>query len=155
MKKTELKNVLKPLIKQCVKEILLEEGVLSNVVSEVARGLSPLLVENRNSQPIHQNNTVPELEQALLSSHKSELLEKQRAELHEEKQRMIKEQKRKILNATGFGAEIFEGVEPIASVGNPDAPSSPGALADVSPSDPGVDISGIMALGGHKWNKLI
>ena len=35
MKKSELKNI----IKECVKEVIFEEGVLANVVSEVANGL--------------------------------------------------------------------------------------------------------------------
>ena len=40
MNREELKKTLKPLIKQCIKEVLLEEsGVLSNIVSEVAHGL--------------------------------------------------------------------------------------------------------------------
>ena len=39
MKKAELKKVIKPLVKECIHEVLLEEGLLSNVVSEVAKGL--------------------------------------------------------------------------------------------------------------------
>ena len=38
MKKSELRQVLKPLIKECIKEVIFEEG-LSNIVSEVAQGL--------------------------------------------------------------------------------------------------------------------
>ena len=41
MNKSELKKVLKPLIKQCIKEVLLEEkGTLSHIIAEVAGGLS-------------------------------------------------------------------------------------------------------------------
>ena len=40
MKPTEFKKLIKPLIKQTVKEVLFEEGVLSGIVSEVAKGLS-------------------------------------------------------------------------------------------------------------------
>ena len=35
MKKSELKNI----IKECVKEVIFEEGVLSGIISEVATGL--------------------------------------------------------------------------------------------------------------------
>ena len=140
MKKTELKRVLKPLIKQCVREVLLEEGMLSGVVSEVVVGLSPLLAENKTAPYRNQNNN---------------MAQQQKAELAEEKRRMIKEQKRKVLDATGFGSEIFEGLEPLASGGAPDETATPGALAGVDPADSGVDISGIVALGGHKWNKLV
>ena len=69
----------------------------------------------------------------------------------------MKEQKKKLLNATGLPANVFEGVTPLGKGGNPDGQheGAAGALADVDPHDPGIDISGIMALGGHKWNKLI
>ena len=36
MKKSELKSI----IKECVKEILFEEGILSNIVAEVAFGIN-------------------------------------------------------------------------------------------------------------------
>ena len=39
MKKSELKKLIKPLVKECINEVLLEEGLLSNVVSEVAKGM--------------------------------------------------------------------------------------------------------------------
>ncbi len=39
MKTNEFKKLIKPIIKQTIKEVLLEEGVLSNIVSEVAIGL--------------------------------------------------------------------------------------------------------------------
>ena len=35
MKKSELKNI----IKECVKEVIFEEGVLSGIITEVAQGL--------------------------------------------------------------------------------------------------------------------
>ena len=46
MKKTELAKILKPLVKQCIKEVLFEEGILSNIVSEVVTGL------NAGAQPL-------------------------------------------------------------------------------------------------------
>jgi len=146
MKKTDLKKILKPLVKQCVKEVLLEEGVLSSVVSEVVVGLSPLLVENKN------NSMKPTNE---ISLKQQKLLEQQRQELEEEKTQTIKEQKIKILNATGFGSEVFDGVEPLAFAGTPDSNPPTSALAGTAPSDAGIDISGIIALGGNRWNKLV
>ena len=35
MNKNELKKILKPLIKQCIKEVVFEEGVLSSIITEV------------------------------------------------------------------------------------------------------------------------
>ena len=41
MNKNELKKILKPLIKECIKEVLFEEdGALSHVIKEVAVGLA-------------------------------------------------------------------------------------------------------------------
>jgi len=142
MKRSELKTVLKPLIIQCVKEVLLEEGILSKVVAEVVRGVSPVLTEKR--QPMPPDNSKQQI-----------LLEQQKHQMEEERHQKIKEQKRKVLDATGFGNEIFEGVQPLAEGGAPGADPSPGALAGTDPNDAGVDISGIMALGGNKWKNLV
>ena len=44
--------MLKPLIKECVKEMILEEGLLTNIVSEVAAGMQGNLVtESVQTQP--------------------------------------------------------------------------------------------------------
>ena len=54
MKKSELKSI----IKECVKEVLFEEGVLSNLVAEVAFGIAKAqtpIVES--AQPTQQANT--------------------------------------------------------------------------------------------------
>ena len=145
MKKTELKQILKPLIKQCIRESLIEEGLLSNIISEVVRGLSPMIIESK--QPLQQNKISDEKQQTLL--------EEKRLEAEEEQHRALKEQKRKLLDAAGFGDEIFDGVRPLPVGGDPNNTSNPGALQGTDPRDPGVDISGIIALGGKRWNKMI
>jgi len=142
MKRSELKTILKPLIKQCVKETLLEEGVLSSVIAEVVKGVAPALTENRQ---VHiQDN-----------SKQQALLEQQKRQIEEEKYQRLKEQKRKVLDATGFGSEIFEGVKPLAEGGAPGSTPSHSPLAGTDPDDSGVDISGIMALGGNRWKNLV
>ena len=143
MKRTEVKTILKPLIKQCVREALLEEGILSGVVSEVVKGFTPLLTEN----------VVPK-ESTAEDKQKQKLVEENRRAIEEAKYQRIKEQKIKMLNATGFGQEIFDGVEPLSAAG-PDSGANPGPLAGTRPNDAGVDISGIMAIGGNKWKNLI
>ena len=48
MNKTDLKKLIKPLVKECIHEVLIEEGVLSSVVSEVAKGIQGnVIVENK------------------------------------------------------------------------------------------------------------
>ena len=39
MKRDQLKKALKPVIVECVREALYEEGVLSSIISEVVQGL--------------------------------------------------------------------------------------------------------------------
>ena len=38
MTKSEMKKIMKPLVKECLQEMLLEEGLLSNLISEVNKG---------------------------------------------------------------------------------------------------------------------
>ena len=57
MKTSEFKKILKPLIKQTIKEVLFEEGVLSNIVSEVAVGLSNQRLATESKSPARQINS--------------------------------------------------------------------------------------------------
>jgi len=121
MKKEELKKILKPLIKECIKEVLFEEeGALSHVIKEVTLGLSgkQTITETKQYKPIQAPQKTNE---------------------------NLKYQKKKLLDAIGKdaynGVNIFEGTTPTA------APAShgqaQGPLSGVAPSDPGVDISKI------------
>ena len=40
MKKSELKKLIKPIVEECVRDVLFKQGVLSSVVSEVMIGMS-------------------------------------------------------------------------------------------------------------------
>ena len=126
MKTSEFKKILKPLIKQTIKEVLLEEGVLSSVVSEVAKGLTGNLVVNESKKP-----TKP--------SH----LEDTRYE--EERQKRIKR-----LNESNKFGDVFKGTRAIQEQSNPN-----GALAGVQPGDSGVDISAIEKIANGRWKQLI
>jgi len=136
MKKNELKTMLKPLIKECIKECIFEEGVLSGIITEVAKGMSNqrivaegLTIESKSNTPDPK-----ELEK------KAEALETQRQD------------KIKKLNETmSFGGvDVFEGTKEILpeSTGH-------GPLAGTSPGDSGVDITGIMNIANGKWKHLI
>lgn len=66
MEASEFRKILKPLVLQTVKEVLLQEGVLSNIVAEVAKGLgSPVVEQTHRDEEIRL---------------KEEKLEKQRQE---------------------------------------------------------------------------
>jgi hypothetical protein len=133
MKKSELKRILKPLVKECIMDVLLEEGLLSNVVSEVAKGLTSNMVVESKVAPTP---------------------DKEHMKLLEEKQELLKQQRKKMLNATGFTTDIFEGTEPTRA-GKSDSHPQAGALAGVDPDDAGIDLSGIMAVAGRSWRDMI
>ena len=133
MKKNELKKILKPLIKECIKEVMFEEGTLSTIISEVVKGTS--------SQQIFESKT---------QESKLDFIEQ------EKKLQEAKERKRKLLDSIGRdaynGVNLFEGTTP--------APASSsghgrGPLDGVAPNDPGVDINGIMAIANRDWGKMI
>ena len=136
MKKSELKMI----IKECVKEILFEEGVLSSLVAEVALGITKaqsLIVEQEVKKP--------------------EVNLKAQADAEEERRKKVLETKRKMLDAMGNNSKmknVFEGTEPLRSSGASagTAPTSP--LAGRAPGDSGVDISNLFNLAGQKWNAL-
>jgi len=146
MNKAELKKLLKPLIKECIKEVIFEDGVLSGVVSEVARGMGGVqIVEAQQPQPKVEENNFAEMRQQ---------------SLQEQKQK-IDEHRKKLMGAMGEnaynGVNLFEGTTPITSAGPaPGAPqTAQGPLANVAPSDPGVDISGLFGSVGRNWKAHI
>ena len=130
MNKTELKKILKPLIKQCIKEVIFEDGTLSNIISEVARGLGSTPVITEVQSP--KNNTMN--------------LESE----SEAKTRL--ERKKRMLDAIGRdaynGVDLFEGTTPAP----PQQEQGKGALSGIDPRDPGVDISKFAS--SNMWKKL-
>ena len=138
MNQAELKKMLKPLIKECVQEIILKEGLLSSIVSEVAKGIGgQLVVESKKPH------------QAQLS---------RPTQTDEDRERALKEHKRKLLDAIGKdsfrGVNVFEGTTP--NIPEPISEGSPASpLSGQDPNDPGVDISSIVAMGGKAWKQLL
>ena len=138
MKKSELKNI----IKECVKEILFEEGVLSNLVAEVAFGITKAQQTIVESAPVQQNNAAS--------------LQEAREQEQEARRKKLLETKRKMLDAMGSSklANVFEGTEPLKQGGQPGKVSAHGPMSGRDPNDAGVDISGLFGLAGQKWQHL-
>ena len=132
MKKTELKKVLKPLIKEAVREVILEEGMLSNIVTEVARGLS-------SQRLVAEGMTI------------TRPAEPPQEDLEEKARRAEAQRQEKIrsLNESSKFGDVFRGTKEIVTE------QGQGALSGVSPGDKGVDISGIEALASGKWKALM
>ena len=137
MKKDQLKKILRPMIKECIREVIFEEGTLSTIISEVVRGTSSqqVVVSETKTNPVKQQNNT---------------------ERAERKRKQLLEQKRKMLDAIGStaynGVDLFEGTTPIASTPSGGTPQGSGALDGVAPNDPGVDISSFASNG--IWKKL-
>lgn len=145
MNKSELKKILKPLIKECIKEVMFEEnGALSHIISEVANGLSGL----------SHKSVVTEREQADQSG--AYLGQNIPARKQGRANKTLKEHKKKLLDAIGAdaygGVNLFEGTTPAPAPKQ----ESHSPLSGVDPRDPGVDISNIF--GGKSaaiYNKMM
>ena len=128
MKKSELKQLIKPVVKECIHEVLLEEGLLSNVVSEVVKGMqgAPLVESSPPPQVVNKTN-------------------KTRVNLAEHRKKMLDAVGKDAYN----GIDLFEGTSPIPQVerakGQPD-------LGD--PGDPGLDISSIVGSASKLWQHM-
>ena len=136
MKRSQLKNI----IKECVREVLYEEGVLSEVIAEVAFGLT-------KAQTLLQENK--QRDEDTFSEDQSRIQE-------ENRRKKLLESKRKMLDAIGNDSMkgVFEGTEPIKSPGIPGETSVPGVLSGVSPNDSGVNIDSLFGSVGNKWQRL-
>jgi hypothetical protein len=138
MNKNDLKKILKPLIKECIKEVIFEDGTLSGIISEVAQGLSS--VQSVAPQQIIEKKAI-----------KQEQTQYQTEALHEAR-KQLEETKKSLQESTGLKG-IFEGTTPMRGGGSSSS-SKHGALRDLDPADPGVDISGIMKVAGGAWGQL-
>jgi hypothetical protein len=146
MNKRELKALIKPLVKECIKEALLEEGMLSTVISEVIKGTSGLIVEQRQEK-------IQKTTEKVLETNEDTMRRLQ------ERKATQQNQKRKLLDAIGSdaygGVDLFEGTEPLRKGGNTNQSAQPqGALSGYAPEDSGVDISGLLNIAGGSWKKI-
>ena len=131
MKREELRRAIKPMVKDCVYELLLEDGFLSTLISEVAKGLSnTTLLTERVAPPAPP------------------------AEERQPSRPDYTEQKRDLMEAVGrdaySGVDLFEGTTPSAP-----APQQGSPMSGIDPSDRGVDISAIEKLVGRNWKSLV
>lgn len=140
MRKSDLKKLIKPIVRECIQESLLEDGVLSKVISEVAVGLSS--TDTIVEQPQREEPKV----EPLSNRRESEAFSN------------LKEQREKMLDAIGKdsmnGVNIFEGTDPLSSSGEigPGGPKS--ALSGIDPKDAGVDISDLTGMFGNTWKVI-
>mgnify|MGYP001487426981 CR=1 FL=1 len=137
MKKADLKKLIKPLVKECIHEVLIEEGVLSNVVSEVAKGMQTNVVVESKKQDEQLFN---------------EDLQMKRSQ--EEGRLKLQEHRKKLLEAVSTdaynGVDLFEGTTPMST-----QQDSPGGAVDLGDTrDAGVDISSLLGGASHVWDQM-
>ena len=139
MKKADLKKLIKSIIKECMHEVIIESGVLSNIVSEVAKGMGNMIVEAK------------EPEQAPLQEAPQRNANQEAIDLQKKR---LQERREKLVSSIGNDAysHVFEGIEPIMEQQAPQAQAR--TLSDIPVGDKGVDISGIVAMGGKHWKTL-
>ena len=130
MKKSELKKLIKPLVKECINEVLLEEGLLSNVVSEVAKGMQGQTIVSEAApapRPVVENK---------------------------QKKQAAMAQRKRLMDAIGNdaynGVDLFEGTTPMTAQSEPKA----GAVDLGDPSDSGVDISNLIGGATKMWDLM-
>jgi hypothetical protein len=142
MNKTQLKKLIKPVVKECIQEVLIEEGLLTEVVSQVTAGLA--------KQPIVENK--PKKTTDNLFNEDLQMQRKSR-----ETNKKLQEHRRKLLDSIGNdaynGVDLFEGTEPLRNTGSPGQAHKSSVLGD-DPSDAGVDISSIMGNAGKIWQAI-
>ena len=142
MNKTQLKKLIKPVVKECIQEVLIEDGLLTEVVAQVASGMS--------GQPIVENT--PKKRNDKLFNEDLQMQRKSR-----EANKKLQEHRRKLLDAIGGdaynGVDLFEGTEPMKQAAATGASHRPSVLGD-DPDDAGVDISSIMGNASKIWQAI-
>ena len=136
MKKSDFKQLIKPLVKECIHEVLLEEGLLSNIVSEVAKGIQgDLVVETRTT-----------------ANHNRQSIREQKAANNEQKLA----NRKKLMDAIGGeaynGVNLFEGTEPMTA--HEAATPKAGTVDLGDPRDSGVDISSLVGGASQLWSAM-
>ena len=145
MNKKELKALIKPIVKECINEVLLQEGVLSSIISEVMIGTQAAVLKEQAPAPTKPKRKLETDDEAMRRL--------------QERKRQANNQKRKLLDAIGKdaygGVDLFEGTQALDSGGNPDSGTqAQGALSGYAPDDAGVNIDGLLNLSGNTWKKL-
>jgi len=137
MKKSEFKKLIKPIVNECIKESLMEDGLISGIIAEVVRGISAPQPIVEASAP-KADPTVERMKRNAFSKEQSGKLKEHRA---------------KLMSAIGGeaynGVNLFEGTTPAPAQGSPNQQANP--MSGQQPSDAGVDIGNLFGSVGSNW----
>ena len=135
MNKADLKKIIKPVVKECIHEVLLEEGLLSNVVAEVAKGMrGNLVVEASSPAPGRRpRSTHPQDTRKKIDAHRTKLMSAIDKDAYN-------------------GVNLFEGTEPMTR--HESSTPKAGAVDLGNPHDAGVDISSLVGGANQIWKAM-
>ena len=129
MKTQRLKKALKPLIKECIKEIIFEEGVLSSIIREAQGNPSKPVI--KKEKPFTKFIEKPKKETKRLTESRKAM--------------------RKVIAEKLGDFDPFEGTTALSENQASGKPSGD-PMANVESDDPGTDISNIPGFG--KWSAI-
>ena len=134
MKKSDLKALIKPIVKECIQETLIEEGLLSSIVSEVTKGMrSELVLESPHTLSEPTPPPAPDNRK------------------HKQK---LKEQRQKLMDSIGLdaynGVDLFENTQPIAA----QETTAPGGVDMGATHDAGVNIDSLVGGAAKVWQAM-
>ena len=142
MKKNELKRLIKPVVKECIHEVLLESGLLTNIVSEVAQGMNQnVIVENKQKQSDALFNESLQMKKQVQKTNNQ-----------------LKQHRKKLMDSIGAdaynGVNLFEGTEPLTNREATSSGPKAGAVDLGDPNDAGVDISSLIGGASQIWKAM-
>ena len=142
MKKNELKRLIKPVVKECIHEVLLESGLLTNIVSEVAQGMNTnVIVETKQKQSNALFNEDLQMKKQVQKSNEQ-----------------LRQHRKKLMDSIGTdaynGVNLFENTEPLSKREATSSGPKPGSVDLGDPSDAGVDISSFIGGASQVWKAM-
>ena len=142
MKKNDLKKLIKPLVKECINEVLIEEGLLSNVVAEVAKGMQQSVIVE-SAPPTKQKDFDADLRMRRKTADTRKKLQEHRAKMMES-----------VGKDAYNGVNLFEGTEALTSYEAAPKEKKQGAVDLGDPRDSGVDISSLVGNSSAIWQAI-
>ena len=145
MKKSDLKKLIKPIVKECIAEMLLEEGMLSSLISEVLQGTGATITEAKAP--------TTKVVDDRMQTHADETKQQMKSQIEETRRKLAESMGKEAFG----GVNVFEGLEPMTAGPAPSSGGSGGGrgpMSGIAPNDPGVDISALTGIMGNTWKKL-
>lgn len=185
-KKQQLKKALKPIIQECIEEVLAEGTLIRTIIQEATKaasqqqviverhysggfvsqpGFYPQIQQPQSAAQYHHQQPVshPQQTQDEVTEEQKTALERRAAELRAERLQGAEEKRNRLAEVAGLNPNAFSNIAPLNEGGDPErhsqneARAKAGPLRNIDPSDPGVNISGIMDLigGAGTWKNQL